>query len=228
MFGELVAAREHRRTLRDARDGRPREVLSRAPRPARRRTPGAGGRGRRCWPGSPARTAPSSVGTRDALYVDGHRVARGSTVEKADWDQDDGTLTVSEVGSWGERRPVHTIAARASPGCSCSWSASGSPPAWCCSGTCRQRPQGRPRDRPPRAPRATGRSPGSTSSRTASTPTIPRYGGWPRRRSRRPATRSGWPERDRRPRFRGPATTLLFFPGCQAIPCSSTGRAFGC
>ena len=50
-----------------------------------------------------------AVGTRDALYVDGHRVP-WETVEKADWSQDDATLTVVEVGSWGERRPVHTIA----------------------------------------------------------------------------------------------------------------------
>ena len=49
------------------------------------------------------------VGTRDALYVDGQRVP-WETVEKADWYQDYGTLTVSVVGSWGERRPVHTIA----------------------------------------------------------------------------------------------------------------------
>ena len=50
-----------------------------------------------------------AVGTRDALYVDGRRVP-WETVEKADWSQDDGTLTVVEVGSWGEPRPVHTIA----------------------------------------------------------------------------------------------------------------------
>ena len=50
-----------------------------------------------------------AVGTRDAIYVDGHRVP-WETVEKADWSQDDSTLTVVEVGSWGERRPVHTIA----------------------------------------------------------------------------------------------------------------------
>ena len=31
------------------------------------------------------------------------------TVEQADWSQDDSTLTVVEVGSWGERRPVHTV-----------------------------------------------------------------------------------------------------------------------
>ncbi|MET1060350.1 MAG: hypothetical protein ABWX84_12165 [Nocardioides sp.] len=50
-----------------------------------------------------------AVGTRDALYVGGRRVP-WETVEKADWSQDDGTLTVVEVGSWGEERPVHTIA----------------------------------------------------------------------------------------------------------------------
>ena len=50
-----------------------------------------------------------AVGTRDALYVAGHRVP-WETVERADWSRDDGTLTVVEVGSWGEQRPVHTIA----------------------------------------------------------------------------------------------------------------------
>ena len=50
-----------------------------------------------------------AVGTRDALYVAGHRVP-WETVERADWSRDDGTLTVVEVGTWGEQRPVHTIA----------------------------------------------------------------------------------------------------------------------
>jgi hypothetical protein len=48
------------------------------------------------------------VGTRDALYVGGRRVP-WETVEKADWSQDDSTLTVVEVGTWGEERPVHTV-----------------------------------------------------------------------------------------------------------------------
>lgn len=48
------------------------------------------------------------VGTRDALYLDGHRIA-WETVEKADWSQEAGTLTVTEVGTWGEVRPHHVI-----------------------------------------------------------------------------------------------------------------------
>ena len=51
------------------------------------------------------------AGTRDAFYV----VADGETrrvpweqVEAADWDRDTDTFRLSEVGSWGERRPVHT------------------------------------------------------------------------------------------------------------------------
>ena len=50
------------------------------------------------------------AGTRDAFYV----VADGSTrrvpweqVEAAGWDRDTDTFRLSEVGSWGEQRPVH-------------------------------------------------------------------------------------------------------------------------
>jgi hypothetical protein len=49
-----------------------------------------------------------AVGTRDAVYVGDRRVP-WETVERADWSQDDSTLTVVEVGSWGEERPVHTL-----------------------------------------------------------------------------------------------------------------------
>ena len=51
------------------------------------------------------------AGTRDAFYV----VAAGDTrrvpweqVEAADWDRDTDTFRLSEVGSWGDQRPVHT------------------------------------------------------------------------------------------------------------------------
>lgn len=51
------------------------------------------------------------AGTRDAFYV----VAGGETrrvpweqVEAVHWDRDTDTFRLSEVGSWGERRPVHT------------------------------------------------------------------------------------------------------------------------
>ena len=49
-----------------------------------------------------------AVGTRDAVYVGDRRVP-WETVERADWSQDDSTLTVVEVGSWGEERPVHPL-----------------------------------------------------------------------------------------------------------------------
>lgn len=58
------------------------------------------------------------AGTRDAFYV----VADGETrrvpweqVEAADWDRDTDTFRLSEVGSWGVERPVHT-ATLAEPG----------------------------------------------------------------------------------------------------------------
>jgi hypothetical protein len=51
------------------------------------------------------------AGTRDAFYV----VAAGETrrvpweqVESADWDRDTDTFRLSEVGTWGAQRPVHT------------------------------------------------------------------------------------------------------------------------
>jgi len=52
------------------------------------------------------------AGTRDAFYV----VADGDTrrvpwehVEAAHWDRDTDVFTLSEVGAWGEQRPVHTV-----------------------------------------------------------------------------------------------------------------------
>ena len=51
------------------------------------------------------------AGTRDAFYV----VAAGETrrvpweqVESADWDRDTDSFRLSEVGTWGAQRPVHT------------------------------------------------------------------------------------------------------------------------
>ncbi len=58
------------------------------------------------------------AGTRDAFYV----VADGETrrvpweqVEAADWDRETDTFRLSEVGTWGDQRPVHT-ATLAEPG----------------------------------------------------------------------------------------------------------------
>jgi hypothetical protein len=48
------------------------------------------------------------AGTRDALYVEGRRVP-WEEIQAADWDRDEGRLRVSEVGTWGEVRPVHQV-----------------------------------------------------------------------------------------------------------------------
>ena len=59
------------------------------------------------------------AGTRDAFYVaaDGGEVRRvpWEQVEAADWDRDTDTFRLSEVGTWGEERPIHT-AVLADPG----------------------------------------------------------------------------------------------------------------
>jgi hypothetical protein len=48
------------------------------------------------------------AGTRDALYLPDSRVP-WEQVQVADWDRDEGLLRVSEVGTWGESRPVHEL-----------------------------------------------------------------------------------------------------------------------
>jgi hypothetical protein len=48
------------------------------------------------------------AGTRDALHLGELRIP-WEQVEKADWDADSSTLTVTEVGSWGAARPVHRV-----------------------------------------------------------------------------------------------------------------------
>ena len=49
------------------------------------------------------------AGTRAALYLPGGRRIPWEQVEAADWDLDSETLRVSEVGSWGEPRPTHSV-----------------------------------------------------------------------------------------------------------------------
>ena len=68
-------------------------------------------RGERVLASAAATDGTVLAGTRDAFYV----VADGDTrrvpweqVEAADWDRDTETFRLSEVGSWGEQRPVHT------------------------------------------------------------------------------------------------------------------------
>ena len=68
------------------------------------------------------------AGTRDAFYVvrDGEtRRVPWEQVEAANWDRDTDTFRVSEVGNWGEERPVNTAHDRPTPGGCSSWSASG-------------------------------------------------------------------------------------------------------
>lgn len=48
------------------------------------------------------------AGSRDALHL-GDVSIPWENVEKADWDADTSTLSVTEVGSWGEVRPVHGV-----------------------------------------------------------------------------------------------------------------------
>lgn len=55
------------------------------------------------------------AGTRDAFYVartgsgaDETRRVPWEQVEAADWDRDTDTFRLSEVGTWGEERPVHS------------------------------------------------------------------------------------------------------------------------
>ena len=58
------------------------------------------------------------AGTRDAFYVvrgEETRRVPWEQVEAADWDRDTDTFRLSEVGSWGDQRPVHT-ATLAEPG----------------------------------------------------------------------------------------------------------------
>lgn len=51
------------------------------------------------------------AGTRDAFYLrrDGETLrVPWEQVEAAGWDRDTDTFRLSEVGTWGEQRPVHT------------------------------------------------------------------------------------------------------------------------
>jgi hypothetical protein len=48
------------------------------------------------------------AGTRDALHLDDLRIP-WEVIEKADWDADSSTLKITEVGTWGEVRPVHKV-----------------------------------------------------------------------------------------------------------------------
>jgi hypothetical protein len=49
------------------------------------------------------------AGTAAALYLPGGRRIPWEQVEGADWDLDSETLTVREVGAWGEQRPAYAL-----------------------------------------------------------------------------------------------------------------------
>ena len=49
------------------------------------------------------------AGTGAALYLPGGVRIAWEQVEAADWDLESETLRVSEVGSWGEPRPTHSV-----------------------------------------------------------------------------------------------------------------------
>jgi hypothetical protein len=92
----------------ERRGGVPAEVTARAGLP----------RGERVLASTETTDGTWVLGTRSLLVVlpapaAGHGSARRipwQQVEDATWDQDASTLTVTEVGTYGERRPVHTFA----------------------------------------------------------------------------------------------------------------------
>lgn len=64
--------------------------------------------GERILAGAVTEEGTGVAGTRDAFYAGGSRLPWES-IERADWDAETRTLTVAEVGSWGEVRPVHDL-----------------------------------------------------------------------------------------------------------------------
>ena len=90
-----------------------------SPRWGRTSTPAvAVGPGERVLASATAADGTVLAGTRDAFYVvSGEEVRRvpWEQVEAADWDRDTDTFRLSEVGTWGDQRPVHA-ATLAEPG----------------------------------------------------------------------------------------------------------------
>jgi hypothetical protein len=69
-------------------------------------------RGERVLSGAPASGGTWLLGTRDALVIvtpDGSRRLPWERVEAADWDRDAERVRISEVGEFGQPRPVHTF-----------------------------------------------------------------------------------------------------------------------
>ena len=74
----------------------------------RTRPPVEVGKGERLLAWAPVEGGGWAAGTRDALYLLERRVP-WEQVQSADWDRDEGRLRVSEVGTWGDPRPQHTL-----------------------------------------------------------------------------------------------------------------------
>jgi len=67
------------------------------------------GRGERVLAGASSPDGPVA-GTRDALYLPGATRVPWHLLDGADWDLEAGVLTVREVGTFGQVRPVHRLA----------------------------------------------------------------------------------------------------------------------
>ena len=83
--------------------------MIRLPRPTRRERPPADvAPGERVLAWCRAADGEVLAGTRDALHLPEVRIP-WEEVQAAEWDSDDDLLVVSEVGTWGEERPVHSF-----------------------------------------------------------------------------------------------------------------------
>ena len=118
------------------------------------------------------------AGTRDALYLDGTRLA-WEDVEAADWDRDTEQFRVVEVGRWGERRVEHGFAHRRAGPAARAGPRAGHGQRRAVRARARSTGRRGVRVIARRAPRGRPRRrAGSTSTTRASTPTTPRCG-WP-------------------------------------------------
>ncbi len=68
------------------------------------------GRGERVLAWAAATDGGVVAGTRDAAYLPGGLRLPWEQVEAAEWDVEAGRLVVTEVGSWGTVRAVHSVA----------------------------------------------------------------------------------------------------------------------
>ena len=168
------AAREgHRRRAVRASSPRGREGARRRARARRSRPRRAGARAHGGRPTGPGCSAPATRWWSCRPPAEPVATVRWEQVETADWDRDEDRLRVAEVGEFGQPRPAHEFTLADPGGCS-SWSASGSPPASCCSAGSPVRGALRlHRGRPPAPHRRRRDQLGGASTTSASTPRIP-------------------------------------------------------